>query len=140
MPTRLASAVADGVMGDDSMITPEGFGFSAPARRILKEAGRSDGFYKAKGKELVIDVMEAITSEAGQEDVALVYGDDGELTGLFTETDYIKVRYRTGDSTFGDDLVVVGFASGRRNCLFLTIESFVRVTSILTCSFALLRC
>lgn len=77
-------------MGQDSIITPEGFGFSAPARRILKEADRGNGYYQASSADLVIDVMEAITT--GQQDVALVYGDDNEIQGLFTETDYIKVR------------------------------------------------
>ena len=89
-PMQSAAAASDGVVGQESIITPEGFGFSAPARRILKEADRGNGFYKANSAELVIDVMEAITT--GQQDVALVYGDDNEIKGLFTETDYIKVR------------------------------------------------
>lgn len=81
---------SEGVLGDECIITPEGFGFSAPARRVLKEANRSTGFYKASGKELVIDVMDAITSGEGT-DVALVYGEDDKVMGLFTESDYIKV-------------------------------------------------
>ena len=82
--------ISEGVLGDECIITPEGFGFSAPARRVLKEANRKSGFYKASGKELVIDVMGAITSGEGT-DVALVYGEDDKIIGLFTESDYIKV-------------------------------------------------
>ena len=96
-PYLLASSAASsssgdggGVLSDECMITPEGFGFSAPARRILKEAKRSNGFYKANGKELVIDVMEAITAGLDK-DVALVYGENDQVEGLFTESDYIKV-------------------------------------------------
>ena len=81
---------SEGVLGDECIITPEGYGFSAPARRVLKEAKRGSGYYKASAQELVIDVMEAITSGEGA-DVALVYGEDDKITGLFTESDYIKV-------------------------------------------------
>jgi hypothetical protein len=42
------------------------------------------------GKELVIDVMEAITQTSGP-DVALVYDEEDRLQGIFTESDYIKV-------------------------------------------------
>lgn len=90
-PSALSLATADGVLGASSIITPEGYGFSAPARRILSESGRSDGYYKAYGKELVIDVMEAITQGVGP-DVALIYDDQDQLKGIFTESDYIKVR------------------------------------------------
>lgn len=82
--------MADGVLGESSIITPDGFGFSAPARRILKESKRSDGYYRAVGKELVIDVMEAITQGTGP-DAALVYDQDDQVQGIFTESDYIKV-------------------------------------------------
>lgn len=72
------------------MITPEGFGFSSSAERILKVAGRSSGFYRAKASDIVTDVMDGITD--GELDVALVFEDDSdELLGIFTETDYIKV-------------------------------------------------
>ncbi len=80
------ASTASPLMEESSMITPEGFGFSAPVRRILKESGR--GYHKAKASDTVIDVMQAIT--AGAYDVALVY-DEKELVGLFTETDYIRV-------------------------------------------------
>jgi hypothetical protein len=77
------------LLRDECIITPEGYGFSCPTSRILKESGRGQGFYKASASESVIDVMEAITS--GTSDVALVFQGD-ELLGLFTEADYIKVR------------------------------------------------
>ena len=73
-------------------ITPEGFGFSSPAGRVLTEANRNGGFYKAKASDLVTDVMEGITN--GKMDAALVFDDtdNAKLLGIFTETDYIKVR------------------------------------------------
>ncbi len=85
-PLSPFASTASPLMEESSMITPEGFGFSAPVRRILKESGR--GYHKAKASDTVIDVMQAIT--AGAYDVALVY-DEKELVGLFTETDYIRV-------------------------------------------------
>ena len=89
-PLLVGTSSSDSILGDECIITPEGFGFSAPAGRILKQAGRRGGFYKASGKELVIDVMEAITSGEGS-DVALVYDDNDKILGLFTESDYIRV-------------------------------------------------
>ena len=93
-PLQSASnlSATNGVVGQDSIITPEGFGFSAPARRILKEANRASGYYPSNSAELVINVMEAITT--GEQDVALIYEDDDRqsVKGIFTETDYIKVR------------------------------------------------
>ena len=77
-------------LGQDNIITPEGFGFSSSVERILKNAQRQKGFYRARASESVTDVMEGITS--GQLDVALVFEDDSDkLVGIFTETDYIKV-------------------------------------------------
>lgn len=77
-------------LGQDCVITPEGFGFSSSIERILKSAGRQNGYYRAKASETVIDVMEGITS--GQLDVALVFDDaTDKLVGIFTESDYIKV-------------------------------------------------
>ena len=70
-------------------ITPEGYGFSSSIDRVLKEAGRNNGYYKASGSDLVTDVMDGITS--GNVDVALVFDDSSKLLGIFTETDYIKV-------------------------------------------------
>ncbi|GAX10615.1 hypothetical protein FisN_14Lh121 [Fistulifera solaris] len=84
-------------MEESSMITPEGFGFSAPVRRILKESGR--GYHKAKASDTVIDVMQAIT--VGAYDVALVY-DEKELVGLFTETDYIRFSTQRSDQATTD--------------------------------------
>lgn len=81
-------------LDDDSCrLTPEGFGFSTPASRILKLAGRKGGYYRAAAGESVLDVIAAITD--GTFDVALVYQKDTErdndLLGIFTETDYIRV-------------------------------------------------
>jgi hypothetical protein len=77
----------------ESSITPEGFGFSTPASRILDRAGRNNGYYKAKGSDIVTDVMEGITS--GKADVAVVFdeNDSSKVSGIFTETDYIKVCF-----------------------------------------------
>jgi hypothetical protein len=80
------------MVGEECIITPEGFGFTTPANRVLKEAKRGVGYYRASASDLVIDVMDGITS--GEQDVALVFDDKDakKLLGLFTETDYIKVR------------------------------------------------
>ena len=78
-------------LGQSNIITPEGFGFSSPVNRILDVASRSGGYYSAKTSNLVTDVMDEITS--GNADVALVFEDDGKLAGIFTETDYIEVRF-----------------------------------------------
>ena len=89
VPTRRYAA--DFFMDDSCSITPEGFGFSTPAERVLREANRGMGYYAATGSQRVIDVMEAITT--GPYDVALVFDGDNKDTviGLFTETDYIRV-------------------------------------------------
>lgn len=87
----------DVILTEDSLITPDGYGFTTPASRILKVTGRSNvGFVKAKGSDSVIDVMQAITD--GTNDVALVFEDHdpNTLLGLFTETDYIRVSYSCG--------------------------------------------
>jgi hypothetical protein len=81
-----------GMLGEECLITPEGFGFSCPTQRVLKEAGRGRGYYQASPDDRVIDVMEAITS--GQHDVALVLDEKGTILGLFTEADYVKVCVR----------------------------------------------
>jgi hypothetical protein len=75
----------------DASITPDGFGLSTPASRILAVSGRNNGYYKAKASDIVSDVMEGITS--GKADVAVVFGDDdsSKVAGIFTEKDYIKV-------------------------------------------------
>jgi hypothetical protein len=84
--------MASGVVGEECNITPEGFGFTTPTSRVLTEAKRGAGFHRAAASDLVIDVMEAITT--GEQDVALVFDTQGtgKLLGLFTEMDYIKVR------------------------------------------------
>ncbi len=77
-------------------LTPEGYGFSSPAERILKLAKRDNGYYRAKGSDSVVDVMEGIERE-GKFDVALVFdeNDDGKerLLGIFTDADYIRVSF-----------------------------------------------
>ena len=75
-----------------SLLTPEGYGFSSSVERILKTSQRNSGYYKAQGSDRVIDVMGGIANQEGA-DIALVFGDDdGDLLGIFTEADYIKVR------------------------------------------------
>jgi Na+/H+ antiporter NhaD/arsenite permease-like protein/CBS domain-containing protein len=74
---------------DQCLLTPEGYGFSSDAERIIKQAkrGENGGYVAVKGDDRVIDVMASITD--GDEDVALVY-DKTELLGIFTESDYIN--------------------------------------------------
>ena len=74
--------------GETCLLTPEGYGFSSPAERILKEANRGSGYYSAKSNAPVIDVMGGITE--GTADAALVF-DGTTLLGIFTESDYIDV-------------------------------------------------
>lgn len=85
-------------LNEECLLTPEGYGFSAPARRILTESARDGGYYKASASDSVLDVMENISG--GKDcvhDVALVFDDSDnntqqpqKLLGLFTETDYIR--------------------------------------------------
>ena len=79
----------------ENVITPEGYGFSSPVVRILDVASRSGGYYSAKASNIVTDVMDEITN--GKADAALVFqdGENGKLEGIFTETDYIEVRFDT---------------------------------------------
>ena len=75
-----------------SLLTPEGYGFSSSVERILKTSKRNDGYYRAQGSDRVIDVMGGIANQDGA-DIALVFNDEnGDLLGIFTETEYIKVR------------------------------------------------
>jgi Na+/H+ antiporter NhaD/arsenite permease-like protein/CBS domain-containing protein len=87
--SQATASSVDGFMSDECLFTPEGFGFSTPAIRVLKQAKRGKGYYKADASESVIDVMEAISS--GDNDVALVFRDNDVLLGLFTESDFIRV-------------------------------------------------
>ena len=75
---------------DQCLLTPEGYGFSSTAERIIEKSSKGDttGFVTVKADTRVIDVMTEITE--GDEDVALVY-DGTELLGIFTESDYIDV-------------------------------------------------
>lgn len=74
---------------ENCLITPEGFGMSTPAERILKQTSKT-GYVKAKYSDRVIDIMDMI-SDGGMADVALVFDDvDGDkLVGIFTEKDYV---------------------------------------------------
>lgn len=76
-------------LSDQCLLTPEGYGFSSTAERIIQQAkrGESMGYVAVKGDDRVIDVMADITE--GEEDVALVY-DGNSLLGIFTESDYIN--------------------------------------------------
>lgn len=78
-------------LGEECIITPEGFGFSSSTGRILEVSNRNKGYYKATATDIVTDVMDGITN--GQVDAALVFDEstNTKLLGLFTETDYIKV-------------------------------------------------
>jgi hypothetical protein len=73
-----------------SSITPEGYGFSSPVSRILKLTTNGN-FYRAMATDSVTEVMDSITAGVTT-DAALVFSDDNQLVGIFTETDYIKVR------------------------------------------------
>jgi hypothetical protein len=113
--TSLASSAASSDDDDDAsalvspknrkfVITPEGLGFTSPVRRILRKAGRAPGFHRALASDSVLAVQTAISSSASAAststpafDVALVFddADPTKLVGLFTESDYIKVRARS---------------------------------------------
>jgi len=91
----------DATLGDDEsclltdqcLLTPEGYGFSSSAERIIETSKKGDnsGFVAVDANTRVIDVMGEITE--GDEDVALVY-DGSKLLGIFTESDYIRVSYK----------------------------------------------
>ena len=90
-PSQSASSSAcKASMSDQCLLTPEGFGFSSTAERIIEQAkrGEAGGYVRVKADARVIDVMAGITS--GDEDVALVY-ENAKLLGIFTESDYINV-------------------------------------------------
>ena len=106
--TKLASTNEE-FFPDSCLLTPEGYGFSSPAERILRKSGRGKGYYRANGSDRVIDVMAGITE--GEVDAALVFDEKTEdILGIFTESDYIKVSTNTTnknlviDIGFGVDL------------------------------------
>jgi Na+/H+ antiporter NhaD/arsenite permease-like protein len=76
----------------ETMITPEGYGFTAPAKRILSAANRKgSGYYRASSTENIMSVINAITT-GDDFDAALVFDTETDkIVGLFTESDYIKV-------------------------------------------------
>ena len=88
---KSAASSSDQMFNSECLLTPDGFGFSSSAGRILDKAGRGQGYHRADATDRVIDVMAGIADGDGT-DVALVFEDGGdELLGIFTETDYIKV-------------------------------------------------
>uniref|UniRef100_A0A7S2UF67 Citrate transporter-like domain-containing protein n=1 Tax=Attheya septentrionalis TaxID=420275 RepID=A0A7S2UF67_9STRA len=89
--TALNSLVADEEfipLSEECLLTPDGYGFSSPAERILRNSNRGEGYYRAKATDRIIDVMEGITN--GDKDAALVFDEKDSLLGIFTESDYIK--------------------------------------------------
>ena len=88
---QMTSTATEDMFDTSSLLTPEGYGFSSSAERILKKAKRSNnGYYKASASDRVIDVMAGI-ADRDAADVALVFDDEDALLGIFTDTDYIKV-------------------------------------------------
>ena len=88
---KSAASSSDQMFNSECLLTPDGFGFSSSAGRILDKAGSGQGYHRADATDRVIDVMAGIADGDGT-DVALVFEDGGdELLGIFTETDYIKV-------------------------------------------------
>jgi len=88
--SALHMAKAGLLLPESAMITPQGFGFSAPATRVLAQAGKGRGYHKALANDGVLQVTEAITGGSVQ-DVALVFDEESDmLLGLFTEADFIK--------------------------------------------------
>eukprot|EP00549_Striatella_unipunctata_P010692 CAMPEP_0118688334 /NCGR_PEP_ID=MMETSP0800-20121206/8863_1 /TAXON_ID=210618 ORGANISM="Striatella unipunctata, Strain CCMP2910" /NCGR_SAMPLE_ID=MMETSP0800 /ASSEMBLY_ACC=CAM_ASM_000638 /LENGTH=748 /DNA_ID=CAMNT_0006585583 /DNA_START=96 /DNA_END=2344 /DNA_ORIENTATION=- len=88
---RHASLAENGELFEEAcLLTPEGYGFSSSMDRVLRKAGRENGFYRASSASSVLDVMESITS--GPYDVALVFDSDKPslFLGIFTEYDYVK--------------------------------------------------
>jgi CBS domain-containing protein len=77
-----------------STMTPEGYGFSSPIHRILKLSTSRGQYCKARASDSITEVMDGITNGVMPSNAALVFSDDddGKLVGIFTETDYIKVR------------------------------------------------
>lgn len=88
--SAMSMARAGLLLPEEEMITPQGYGFSAPASRILQESGKKTGYHKANSEDGVLKVTEAITGDAEQ-DVALVFTDSDMLVGLFTEADFVTV-------------------------------------------------
>ncbi|KAL3941516.1 MAG: hypothetical protein SGBAC_004134 [Bacillariaceae sp.] len=85
----------------DRSITPEGYGFSSSIGRILKEADRGGGYYKAASTDIVADVMEGITD--GHADAALVFDEESKLLGIFTESDYIRFSMERARSASNEE-------------------------------------
>jgi len=67
-------------------ITPAGYGFSTPLKRIVQDS--TAGYVKSLGTDSVIDVIQKISQS--QTSVSLVYDENDQVMGIFTERDYIK--------------------------------------------------
>lgn len=85
------------LIGEACLLTPEGYGFSSTAERILQCAGRGAGYYRASASDRIIDVMGGIADGPNGEDVALVYDSDS-LLGIFTESDYVNFSTKRAQS------------------------------------------
>jgi len=80
---------------EECLLTPEGFGFSTPAERVLKQSSKEEisGYVKSLNTDSVINVMDLISDEENP-DVALVFDKSDKLVGIFTERDYVEVSMR----------------------------------------------
>jgi len=76
---------------EECLLTPEGFGFSTPAERVLKQSSKEEisGYVKSLNTDSVINVMDLISDEENP-DVALVFDKSDKLVGIFTERDYVE--------------------------------------------------
>ena len=108
-----------------SKITPEGYGFSSTVGRIFQSRGGL-GYYKARGGDSVIDVMDGVHAE-GPLDVALVFDDSSdELLGIFTDADYIRLATQRSTAAGSDE---------KESATFMTsqISNFITPADKLIC-------
>ena len=74
---------------DSCVLTPPGYGFSAPASRIIEI--NKPGYTSVLDTDLVPDVVGSMMGDDGYiNGVALVYDAQGSFVGIFTERDYVK--------------------------------------------------
>ncbi len=71
-------------------LTPPGYGFSAPASRLLSLQD-DVGYTLCYSDELVPDIVARMFAEGGDmQSVALVSDREGKFVGIFTERDYVR--------------------------------------------------
>lgn len=100
----LSESKAAGFLLDPTTLTPDGFGFSTPMTRVLRESNRQPGYHKASSAATVVDVIEEITNSENQYDVALVFDDETDnLLGIFTESDYIRFSTTRSKETSNEE-------------------------------------